>query len=592
MDTARSPLRLTKVIHGLVLLIIALALLFSQSTPVFAQAPGSYATQGRAKFTQRKYDEAIEAFRKHLRKAPKDFNVWNELGAAYYHTGQPRKALRYLKQVERKTTDKSYNYYYQGLCYEAVDTLDRAKDYFNYAALRFSDEYAARSTYEMGTIEYKARNKPRIQYWLTLYLQRYPTGVYAAQSVRLLQSLREDKWLEDVEGTQKPNQEEALFKYNKLSLTQDPHFWFIQGGWQFTDHSGFEPAPGGDLKARNYQDMAAVVNSGVGMGPYRQGNMTAFAGYTYRQLWITEQDRISEYMDDKTDLEYFPLRGDLLERRHQFYVDFRKDVASLLYYGVFARYEFARVGSSLFPSPDNDELRKVLKISDTQLVIPWIGASFLKDMRTLAYLYLRKEINEDSPDHSNKTYELGLSGASPVMSLGISHEMDFPEQDLEISVELFRYEFIYNDFWLDYKREGMFLSAEHQFIPRWYVSGLVGYYKDNYVLTRIKNGGCGAKVNNNTDTTSPTGGVTAPPTNCFRNDTGLLYQAGVYWNWTQFQRFSASFQQVENKNPQQKEFDESKQTIQVTYTMAFPSVKRVTRFVDRYADTAFTKEAE
>ena len=83
----------------------------------------------------------------------------------------------------------------------------------------------------------------------------------------------------------------------------------------------------------------------------------------------------------------------------------------------------------------------------------------------------------DSPDHSNKTYDLGLNGGQPVLSFGISHDMDFPEQDLAVGIEVFRYEFIYNDYWLDYKREGLFLSAEHEFIPRWFVNGLVGYYQ-------------------------------------------------------------------------------------------------------------------
>ena len=99
-----------------------------------ADASVNYAALGRAKFTQKKYDEAIDLFRKHLRRAPKDYNVWNQLGAAYYHTGQPRKALRYLKHVEKTTTEKSYNYYYQGLCYLAADTPDKAKDFFTYAA--------------------------------------------------------------------------------------------------------------------------------------------------------------------------------------------------------------------------------------------------------------------------------------------------------------------------------------------------------------------------------------------------------------------------------------------------------------------------
>jgi hypothetical protein len=49
---------------------------------------------------------------------------------------------------------------------------------------------------------------------------------------------------------------------------------------------------------------------------------------------------------------------------------------------------------------------------------------------------------------------------------------------------------------------------------------------------------------------------------------------------------------VKNQNPKQKEYEDQIRRMQVTYTLAFPSVKRVARFVDRFADTAFTKEAE
>src|SRR5690606_2057886 len=103
----------------------------------------------RAKFQAQKYDEAIEYYRQHLRRSPRDYNAWNQIGAAYYHTGLPRRGLRYLKQVERKTAEKSYNYYYQGLCYTAIGYNKKAKEYFAYAASRFTDEYGSRSTYEM-----------------------------------------------------------------------------------------------------------------------------------------------------------------------------------------------------------------------------------------------------------------------------------------------------------------------------------------------------------------------------------------------------------------------------------------------------------
>lgn len=573
----------------MIALIISMSVAVGKAGNVYAntQPPGNFAAAGRAKFQAKEYDEAIELFRKHLRQAPKDYNIWNQLGAAYYHTGQPRKGLRYLKQVERRSGDKTYNYYYQGLCFLAVDQVPKARDYLSFIAQRYTDEYSSRATFEMAVLEYKAQNKQKANYWLSIYLQRYPQGVYAAQAGKMMQSLRDNVWLPDVEGSKKPNIEEALFKYNKLSYSPHPHYWFLQGGTEYAQNSGYEPNIKKGPQPKNYNTMALIANAGAGIGPHRQGDVTLFGGYTYRQEWHTEEDRISTYFEDITDLQYFPLQSDLLERRHQFYADFRRDL-KLFYFGVFSRYEMARIGSSLFPSSEDEDLRRVLRISDTTLLIPWIGTAY-DNMRTLGYLYMRKEINEDSPEHSNKSYELGLSGGSPVISYGISHEMDYPDQRLNVSIEIFQYEFIYNDFWLDYKRLGAFLGAENEVFPKWTVSGLIGYYRDSYILPRTKTTPCNTQAQG---TDGSGGGNSTTPNSCAREDTGTLFQAGVHWNMNQFQRASAQIQLVENKNPNQKEFNESKMAIEFGLTMAFPSVKRVTRFVDRYADTAFTKEAE
>jgi hypothetical protein len=70
----------------------------------------------------------------------------------------------------------------------------------------------------------------------------------------------------------------------------------------------------------------------------------------------------------------------------------------------------------------------------------------------------------------------------------------------------------------------------------------------------------------------------------------MLYQIGGYWNYSQFHRIAAYYLYVENKNGDQKVYDETKSTIYFVATMAFPSVKRVLRFVDRFADSAFTKD--
>jgi len=165
--------------------------------------------------------------------------------------------------------------------------------------------------------------------------------------------------------------------------------------------------------------------------------------------------------------------------------------------------------------------------------------------------------------------------------------MPFPDYKLDTNIEVFRYEFIYNDYWLDYTREGAIVSAEYEVLPRWYATGLIGMYDDKYQLGRLKFGSC-----SNKPAASAGGEVSSAPVQCLRTDSGLMYQGGAYWNWTQFSRLSATFLVVTNSNAKQKEFASRKQSLNISFSMAFPSVKRVDRFVNRFADSAFTKEAE
>lgn len=565
------------------------------SSPVLVSgkilAQSKYAAQARSSFKEKKYDKAITLYRKHLRKNRKDYNTWNQLGASYYHTGLPKRGLRYLKHVQNRTTLKSYNYYYQGLCYSAIGRSKKAKDYFTLSAVKYKDEYASRATYEMAAIEYKARDGAKSAYWLNLYRSRYPSGVYYQQVNRMLISLQTGNWLENVDGVAKQSMEKALFKYNPLSLSEHPHYWFWEVGSNYEVRSGQEPANNGKLNPTTSSNISLLANAGVGIGPLREGKTTAFAGYTYRQKWLTESERWKEFSDEGSspDFGYFPFRPDLLERYHQFYGDIRRQVSSNLYWGVYGRYELARIGSNQAFFGGDTDLAKVQKISDTQTLIPWVGAIFNKYNRTLFYWYLRKEINEESPEFSNKTYDLGfISGGDPLFSLGLSHQTSLPELDMELSAELFQYEFIYNDPWLDYSRKGAIASIEYQAIPRLYFTGSLGIYNDIYPLDRIKMTQC----NSETSTDSSQISLDDRPRFCQRTENGTLISAGAFWNWTQFNRFSLKYQVVQNKNSSQKEDELQKQVIVFRATMAFPSVTRVLRFTDRYADSAFTKQPQ
>lgn len=543
-----------------------------------------------------KYDEAIALYRRYLRRQPKDYAVWSKLGAAYFFTGQPRKALKNLKHVERRTIDKSYNYYFQGLCYLALNLPNKARDYLQFAGSRYTDEWGARAAFEMAILDYKAKQKDKTQFWLKAYLERQPQGPFAERAQHLQSSLNDGNWFDDSKGAPLPDTASALFKYNKLSFSPHPHYWFISGGARYQQRSGKDPDQDGQLKESGSTDESALFNMGVGVGPLRYGSTTVTTGYTYRQNWHTDTDRVDEWLADWTRLIYFPLRGDLLERRHQVYFDLRQEVGSAYFFGVYARYEIARIGSSVYPSAEIEDLRQVIPISDTQLLIPWIGVAFTSTTRTLAYLYLRKEINDNQPAFSNETFSLVGDNDQPTGSLGFSHTIDFPEYNTDLDFELFRYQLVYNDKFLDYTRLGLFTQADYQLLPRLQLSLLLGYYADDYVRDQPHVAGvCGSQPDITSGADSGGAGlvnpnIAAPPSTCQRQDTGYLVQLGASWTMSQFNRLDGQVQLIQNNNAVLEEYQDQKLSVQVTWTVAFPSVRRVARMVDRYADSAITKE--
>ena len=111
----------------------------------------------RRAFKSQEYDAAIQQYRKHLRKNKSDYAAWNELAASYYHAGLPKRALRYLRRVAKRTRSISYNKYYQGLCLIAIGSQDGAKRTLQSAA-RYRDEYGSRAAFELGAMAYNERN--------------------------------------------------------------------------------------------------------------------------------------------------------------------------------------------------------------------------------------------------------------------------------------------------------------------------------------------------------------------------------------------------------------------------------------------------
>lgn len=538
-------------------------------------------------FRRKDYDKAIVYYRRHLNKFPRDYEAVDALAASFYHTGLPKRALKKLKYSQSRTKQRSYNFYYQGLSYLMIDKEKSAKRFFQYAA-RNRDQYGERAVFELALIEYKNRQFPKSRYWLLLYNQRFPKGVYSKQVEIMLESSSRGEVVENIKGTEKPDKDRANYRYNSLSLFDYPHFWILQLGSSYDINIGQDPSLGG-LKTRTSANQAILANAGIGVGPLKSGNTDAWAGYTYRQRWLTDDTRLNEFLDDPTDFSYQPFRPDLLERRHDFFGDMRHTLTKNFVVGAFAKFQFARIGSNLDAGPDivGSEESRVFNISDTQLLIPWVGANYLKNYRTTFYLYLRKEINGDNAELSNQSYIYPGSDDS-TMSFGLVQTFDFMnEYQMTVNVELFQYEFVYNDYWLDYSRTGIIVGSEHRILPGLYMNFKIGQYEDAYQVDRISQSGCSTVGTVGSDATGQ-----RTPRFCSRTDTGLIIQMGAYYNFSQSHRIGAEFTFVENENSQLKEYNNSTQEFVVMASMAFPSVKRVVKFVDRVSDVVFTKEAK
>lgn len=552
--------------------------------------PAALLQTARSEYATLNYDKAIDAYRSYLRIVPTDYSAWSQLGASYYQAGQPRRGQQTLQRVEKLAPDRSFNYYYQGMCFSVLGMEQIAQKYWEYAGW-FTTDSGAKATIELALSTFRAKEDSKAKFLANSYLQRFPQGSSRTVAQSIIQSIDSGKRVEGLEGEARPDPDTAIYKYNRWSLFSMPHFWSIQTGVMSDESQGYQPSETGALDQKQEGNYAFLVNASLGIGPVRKKYATAFAGYSYRQRWDTDLDVLANWFSNPFDLTAFPLRGDLLERNHQLFGDIRRQFGEQLYVGTYGRVDYQRVGSTFFPTPDDSDLKVVVNLTDTTLLIPWIGWAWNDDQRTLAYFYFRKEIHNNSPDHSNKTYDLTGDTGERAFSYGISHSMEFPAIQLSGSIEAFQYEFIFNDYWLDYTRKGLLLGADYIIWRGLGVFAAGGYYTDDYKLPRFKQGECGSNggaptPNALTEDASPTA-----VSSCKRSDSGTLIQGGVYWNQNANLRYSGSYLMVENSSGM-KEYSESRSVIRFDITWAFPGVKRVNRMTGRFADIAFTKDTD
>lgn len=530
--------------------------------------PVNYQKQAEMEFARQNYDQAIVNYRQYLRRNPKDYDTWNFLAASYYHTGLPEKALSYLKQVNAQSKLKSYNHYYQGLCYLALDLPGNAKVQLTKAA-KFHDEFGAQAMFELAVYYYRQQNSDMTRQWALSYIQGFPQGPMVQRAQRLLDNSEKKIWDENIEGALKPDMAAALYRYSPLSLMREPHYWFMQLGYRVEQGTVFNPARDNatglpTVRAEPYGEHNVLVNAGFGLGPISSQNATTYVGYHYYQKWGADPDRMSTFFRNP-NFNTFPFRPDLLTRYHQLFSKMQKYTNKYTNLGLIATYEVAKVGSSFIRTASETELNRVLNVSNTSLLRPWYGVDINENVELAFYVFLRKELNFEAQELSNKSYNFLYDSAEKTLSFGLEQHYKIPSANLRFDLDVFRYDYIYNDYWLDFSRVGFTGKSRWELNHQWTALFGLGFMRDQYTLEQLRSNACSY------DLADQANGSENPSIKvCPRIDQTMLYSLGAAWHLSPNRSLIGTYTNVTTTNRTMKVFNRARQEILFTFNFAFP----------------------
>ncbi|MBP9706655.1 MAG: hypothetical protein KBD78_03365 [Oligoflexales bacterium] len=549
----------------------------AQNTQIQNHAPHDTNSQmalARQHFEKQEYAKSIGVLKRIQNKQPRYCPALELMAAAYFHIGLPIRALYFLKRCEKTSLTPSYNAYYQGMSFYFLEKLPTAKALLSRAS-QYSDLYASNALFELAIIEYHQKEFNQAANGFRMYLAKYPNGPYAQKAMTGLKSIQRRVYLRHLFGIAYPNADIATFKYNPLSLFDFQHFWLLGIATGYTESHEKDPVSsnGGGVLLKNTAalDYFLETQASFGIGPFTSTSNVVFAGYNYRQRWLTTPDRVQLYFEDITDFEYFLYRPDLLVRTHEFYLDYSRELFTDLFVGAYTKIGYTRMGSSFLTTPEDTEIQKSITIGQSQLLMPWVRSPINDYIDVMIYAYLNKNLNEEAPEFSHKTFEFG--GNSPSISFGGRGIFNYPAISLKLNLEIFRFNYTYNDYWLDSRKEGVLVEAENEFLPSWHLKGSLGMYGDTYSVQQLKAGPCQSQETRRSNSDRPTP--------CWRTDQGFFYSAELYWNYTNFTRYAISYEFLENKNPNLTQFDQNIQTLTFSANIAFPDVNKVRTYTDQ-----------
>ncbi len=544
---------------------------------------------GKKAFQNRDYVRAQKHFRQHLRRYKKDYDSWNYLAASYYHLGLPKKALRYLKYIYKKTKLKSFNLLYRGLTLkllkkhpQAIKTLKRAID--------FHDSYGELATFELALLHYDMGNISEASKWGKIYLKRHDQGTYAAKAKRMLDSIDLGQQLQDLEGVEEPNLTEAKFKYHHLSLFNFPHFWMLQIGNEAFDFTGKRPDSGRALTDHRNQVFGLLSNFGLGLGPFRSDLLSFWGAYTYMQKWLTNTGRVRLFLEDPSDIKYFPFRFDLLERTHRISGALTLKPHAQANVGLYSEFAYRVMGSNQFSDPDGfSALKGTIPLSYSMLMIPWLGISYYTYFRSFVYAYIEKTIDMSDSDFSNITF--GRSGSSVLdyfyVSWGGRQVFTLKQYDVSLELDVFMTQYLFNDYWLDFTRLGGAAKIKMGILSKIYLAGRYGYMTDSYATDVIKLGTCSHVIGEDIGADSGASPDLKNPVACARVDTAIMYEFSGSFDLSPTKRIELQVVRVENVNYMLQEYQRQETKLKLRLTFAFPSARKTLSYVDKFSDAVY-----
>lgn len=522
--------------------------------------------QGHKAFQEENYSQSLDIYRAYLRKNPQAYDIWNLLGASYYHTGQAKLALIALKRALTGTEQKTQNYYFQGLCYQALGQNKEAEIFFEKAA-QGGDKYGALALFSAITMAVQNHHDESVRELTKRFSEEHPNHPLHKEVKALRESLA-DGSQQDLQNQQSENNNKNLFQHHQLSFSDIPHFWYFQTGFDYSWGTRSQPAfyLGQSIVETGtpYEENIFNLSAGLGLGPFRWQGVELKAGYYYNQDWHSNSERIETYTNDFSDLEYFPYRQDLQLREHRLFFETKTALTSHISLAVYGDYFFIRSGSESTLAPERPEIRQTVDIAQGHSFVPWVSYAFNGQHQLYLQLYFNKYIDLEQSSRSQQSYSL----SSPsFISFATGYEGLYWDDRLSLGLELLQNQYLANNYWDEYQRTGLAFSSAFKLSPNWKIMGKYLIYEDDYTYDQIKTGSCDFVVTFQQD------GV-----NCPRLDEGTQMRIGASYELSRHQLLSFYFGAKNHTNPSLKVYDDDRLEFYFHYTLAFPTVKEAMRY--------------